>query len=63
MQYGQVLARSLSIAWRHKYLWLLAIFAVRARPASVRPVRAHPASAGMLQPRRPLQTGIRCPPG
>jgi hypothetical protein len=27
MQYGQVLARSLSIAWRHKYLWLLAIFA------------------------------------
>lgn len=27
MQYGQILARSLSITWRHKYLWLLAIFA------------------------------------
>jgi hypothetical protein len=27
MEYGQVLARSLSITWRHRYLWLLGIFA------------------------------------
>lgn len=27
MQYGQILSRALSISWRHKYLWLLALFA------------------------------------
>jgi hypothetical protein len=27
MEYGQILARSLSITWRNRYLWLLAIFA------------------------------------
>ncbi len=27
MDYGQVLTRAFSITWRHKYLWLLALFA------------------------------------
>ncbi len=27
MQYGEVITRALSITWRHKYLWLLALFA------------------------------------
>jgi hypothetical protein len=27
MQYGQIISRALSITWRHKYLWLLALFA------------------------------------
>ncbi|HUY78843.1 MAG TPA: hypothetical protein VMV29_18870 [Ktedonobacterales bacterium] len=27
MQYGEIISRSLAIAWRHKYLWLLALVA------------------------------------
>jgi uncharacterized membrane protein len=27
MKYGEVITRALAISWRHKYLWLLAIFA------------------------------------
>jgi hypothetical protein len=27
MNYGEILRRSLAISWRHKYLWLLALFA------------------------------------
>lgn len=27
MQYGEILTKSLAISWRHKYLWLLALFA------------------------------------
>jgi hypothetical protein len=27
MQYGEIVTRALAIAWRHKYLWLLALFA------------------------------------
>lgn len=27
MQYGEILTKSLAITWRHKYLWLLALFA------------------------------------
>jgi hypothetical protein len=27
MRYGEIITRALTIAWRHKYLWLLALFA------------------------------------
>jgi hypothetical protein len=27
MNYGEILTRALAISWRHKYLWLLALFA------------------------------------
>src|SRR5438132_6833616 len=27
MKYGEMLTRALAISWRHKYLWLLALFA------------------------------------
>src|SRR5690349_2239438 len=27
MNYGEMLTRALAITWRHKYLWLLALFA------------------------------------
>jgi hypothetical protein len=27
MRYGEIVTRALAIAWRHKYLWLLAVFA------------------------------------
>jgi hypothetical protein len=27
MNYGEILTRALAVSWRHKYVWLLALFA------------------------------------
>ena len=35
MNYGQILGRALTISWRHKYLWLLAILAGEGAAGSV----------------------------
>jgi hypothetical protein len=47
MQYGEIVSRALAIAWRHKYLWLLALFAGEGTAsASFTTSFSHPSSGG-----------------
>ena len=66
MQYGEIVTRALAIAWRHKYLWLLALFAgegaagvsfsssyTHVQPAAaVRSLPLQPRSGALLLPGR-----------
>jgi hypothetical protein len=47
MRYGEIVTRALAVAWRHKYLWLLALFAGEGTAGvSFTTSFSHPSSSG-----------------
>ncbi|HLQ62690.1 MAG TPA: hypothetical protein VK131_12595, partial [Candidatus Acidoferrales bacterium] len=69
MRYGEVITRSFSIAWRHRYLWLLALFAGEGTGGGGGGAGGGPnfggqgqggpgGTGGQVDPRQALQSGL-----
>ena len=62
MDYGEILRRALAISWRHKYMWLLALFAGEGAglslPSFQRGPRGGADDFATGEDRRPPQLGL-----